>query len=188
MITIEDIKQNLGIDISKPNRKVVPVVLKAMYAEMVCNKLKLPIGIVLNKIGEDLNCKRSNIYNYQKKLKMFKTNKETKLIVKAFKTLDKKYIDEFFNLKRNQRKNYDQQFYSNSKPENDKIVEIKNDYIVKQKIQKKMNNLQVATFLKANNDYKSRNYWNVHLENYTLETWDSLRAINPKMFDSVVNN
>jgi hypothetical protein len=51
-----------------------------------------------------------------------------------------------------------------------------------------MNNLQVATFLKANNDYKSRNYWDVHLENYTLETWDSLRAINPKMFDSVVNN
>jgi hypothetical protein len=51
-----------------------------------------------------------------------------------------------------------------------------------------MNNLQVATFLKANNDFKTKKYWDVLVTEYTDNDWLSLRAINPKMFDSVVNN
>ena len=175
MITIEDIKQNLGIDISKPNRKVVPVVLKAMYVEMVCNKLKLPIGKLFEKIGNDIKTDRTNIYNLRKKIKYYKLDPATKLIIKAFQTQDKKYIQDYYNYIEKQKQNNNKLFYSYQP-------------VIKLKIKNRMNNLQVATFLKANNDFKTKKYWDVHLEKYTDNDWLSLRAINPKMFDSVVNN
>ena len=66
-MTINEIKEKLGVDLTQKNRTVVNVVLKALYVEKQYNELKhLKQSELLRKLCNDINCDRTNIYNYLK--------------------------------------------------------------------------------------------------------------------------
>jgi hypothetical protein len=185
-MTIKEIKDNLGVDITQKNRKPVYSVLRALYVEQqfkVLNHLK-PSEIP-KLICVDINCDRTNIYNYLKKVKNYKFDVATKLIVKAFNTQEKKYIDEYYAYLKKQKDIYNRRFKNDifiKQVESGQKI-IKPVIPVKPKVIKQMNNLQVANFLKANKIFKDCKYWDKMITKYTDEDWAGLRKINPKMFD-----
>ena len=185
-MTIQQIKENLGIDLSIQSRKVPTVVLKALYVEKQFEILKsLPNPEILRIISNDINCSRSNIYNYFKKLKNYKLDKATQLIVKAFNEQDKQYIEKYYEHIKQASVEYRSQWY---KQKSFKQIEeeIKDKVITpkKPKVIRPMNNLQVADYLKANKILRGKKYWDRLLTDYTEEDWFNLREINPTMFDT----
>jgi hypothetical protein len=185
-MTIKEIKDNLGVDITQKNRQPVYSVLRGLYVEhqfKVLNHLK-PSEIP-RIICVDINCDRTNIYNYLKKVKNYKFDVATKLIVKAFNTQEKKYIDEYYAYLKKQKDIYNRRFKNDifiKQVESGQKI-IKPVIPVKPKVIKQMNNLQVANFLKANKIFKDCKYWDKMITKYTDEDWAGLRKINPKMFD-----
>ena len=185
-MTIQQIKENLGIDLSVQSRKVPTVVLKALYVEHKYKELKgIPPPEILKIITQDINCHRTNIYNYFKKLNSYKLDKATQLIVKAFNEQDKTYIDKYYEHIKQASVEYRNQWY---KQKSFKQIEeeIKDKVITpkKPKVNRPMNNLQVADYLKANKILRGKKYWDRLLTDYTEEDWKELREINPTMFDA----
>lgn len=188
-MTINEIKENLGVDITQKNRKPVYSVLRGLYVEQQFKNLNhLKPSEIPRLICKDINCDRTNIYNYLKKVKNYKFDVATKLIVKAFNTKNKKYIDEYYAYLKKQKDIYNRRFKNDifisqidSTPKITKPVIIKRPKIIK-----KMNNLQVANYLKANKIFKDCKYWDIMINKYTNEDWDNLRKINPEMFDSYI--
>jgi len=187
-MTINEIKEKLGVDLTQKNRTVVNVVLKALYVEKQYNELKhLKQSELLKKLCNDINCDRTNIYNYLKKLKNYKLDIATKLIVKGFYEADKQYIDAYHQHIKQNKEDYRNQWYREKT--NNVIQETLKDRVViptKPKVVRPMNNLQVADYLKANRILKASRYWDRLLTDYTDEDWFNLREINPKMFDSYI--
>jgi hypothetical protein len=185
-MTINQIKETLGVDLTLQNRTVVNTVLKALYVEQQYKQLKhLKQTDILKSVTNDINCKRSNIYNYFKKMKTYKTDKASKLIVKAYINKDKEYIKKYYDLIQQQKDNYKQQwsfkkYYDGKDYEPKPKVNIP----IRTKVNKLMNNLQVADYLKANKVLKNTKFWDKMLLDYTNDDWHKLREINPKMFDS----
>jgi hypothetical protein len=185
-MTINEIKTNLGVDITQKNRTVVNVVLKALYVEKQYNELKhLKQSELLRKLCNEINCDRSNIYNYLKKLKNYKLDIATKLIVKGFYEADKQYIDAYHQHIKQCKEDYRNQWYR-EKTNNviQETLKVKPFIYKKEKVKLPMNNLQVADYLKANKILKLSKYWDRMITDYTNEDWFNLREINPKMFDS----
>jgi len=189
-MTINEIKENLGVDITQKNRKPVFAILRALYVEQQYKELKhLKPSEIPRIICKEINCDRTNIYNYLKKVKNYKFDVATKLIVKAFNTKNKKYLDEYYAYLKKQKDIYNRRFKEDNIfiSQVDSITKISKPVIPrKPKIIKKMNNLQVANYLKENKIFKDCKYWDKMLCKYTNEDWDGLREINPKMFDSYI--
>ena len=187
-MTIDEIKEKLGVDLTQKNRTVVNVVLKVLYVEQQYKELKhLTQADILRKLTNDINCQRSNIYNYFKKIETYKTDPASKLIVKAYYEKDKKYIDAYYQHIKEIKENYVNQWYREKT--NNIIQETLKARVVrptKPKVVRPMNNLQVADYLKANRILKMSRYWDRLLTDYTQKDWDDLREINPKMFDSYI--
>lgn len=187
-MTINEIKENLGVDLTQKNRTVVNTVLKALYVEQQYKELKhLTQADILRSVTNDINCKRSNIYNYFKKIKTYKTDTASKLIVKAYKNKDKDYIKKYYDLIQQQKDTYKQQ-WSFKKYYDGKDYEPKQKANAKPTIKanKLMSNLQVADYLKANKVLRNTKFWDKMLLDYTVDDWNNLREINPKMFDSYI--
>jgi hypothetical protein len=185
-MTINEIKETLGVDLTLQNRTVVNTVLKALYVEQQYKQLKhLKQAEILRSVTNDINCKRSNIYNYFKKMKTYKTDKASKLIVKAYVNKDKEYIKKYYDLIQQQKDSYKQQ-WSFKKYYDGKDYEPKRKVNIptRTKVNKLMSNLQVADYLKANKVLKKTKFWDKMLLDYTAEDWNKLRNINPEMFDS----
>lgn len=185
-MTIKEIKDNLGIDISIKNRSVVNVVFKALYVEYKLNDLKeMHTPDILKLISNDINCSRTNVYNYLKKLKGYKLGIGTKLIVKAFYEKDKKYLDEYNNhikqIHESKRDSWVAQKAINEIEIKPKIIKLQKTKPIKLK-----SNLQVADYLKANKIFKYSHYWDTLINDYTDEDWFKLRKINPTMFDTYI--
>lgn len=192
-MTIKEIKENLGIDLSIQSRKVPTVVLKALYVEQQYNNLKhIKQSELLKLLCADINCQRSNIYNYIKKLKNYKLDKATQLIVKAFNQQDKQYIDKYYEHIKQASVEYRSQWYKQKRIEDfckelDNKKRYSKPFIPKKpKVVRPMNNLQVADYLKANKILRGRKYWDRLLTDYTEEDWFNLREINPTMFDNYI--
>jgi hypothetical protein len=183
---INEIKTKLGVDISIPNRKVVNVVLKALYVEQQFKDLKhLKQPEILKIISTDINCSRANIYNYFKKLKGYKLNTASKLIVKAYIEKDKKYIQQYYDfIKENYENTRDNCAIRKIITEIETAPKTNIIKIQKAKPIKLKSNLQVADYLKANKIFKYSKFWDRMILDYTDEDWFNLREINPKMFDS----
>ena len=189
-MTIKEIKENLGIDLSVQSRKVPTVVLKALYVEQQYNNLKhIKQSELLKLLCADIKCQRSNIYNYIKKLKNYKLDKATQLIVKAFNQQDKQYIDKYYEHVKQASVEYRSQWYK-QKTFKQIEEEIKDKVITpkKPKVVRPMNNLQVADYLKANKILRGKKYWDRLLTDYTDEDWKELREINPTMFDTYLKS
>jgi hypothetical protein len=186
-MTINEIKENLGIDLKIKSRKPVYSILKAMYVEQQYKELKhLKATQIPKIICIDINCDRTNIYNYIKKLTGYKLDIASKLIVKAYLTKDKKYIDEYYNYLKKQTDNYrKQKTIDNFCKELDNKKKYSKPFIsTKPKVNRPMNNLQVADYLKANKIFKYCKFWDKTLNKFTEEDWNELREINPTMFDT----
>lgn len=187
-MTINEIKENLGVDITQKNRTVVNVVLKALYVEQKYNQLKhLKQSELLKILCNDINCDRTNIYNYLKKIKNYKFDIATKLIVKAYYEKDKQFIEAYHQHIKQSKEDYRNEWYKQKS--NNVIQETLKARVViptKPKVFRPMNNLQVADYLKANKILKVSRYWDRMLTDYTEEDWFNLREINSKMFDSYI--
>lgn len=187
-MTIKEIKDNLGVDLTIQCRKVPTVVLKALYVEQQYNNLKhIKQSELLKLLCADINCHRTNIYNYIKKLKNYKLNKATQLIVKAFNEQDKQYIDKYYEHIKQASDDYRSQWYREKTFK--KIEEVIKDKVItpkKPKVVRPMKNLQVADYLKANKILRNKKYWDRMLTDYTEEDWFNLREINPTMFDTYI--
>lgn len=184
MITIETIKQNLGIDITKSIRKVPNVVIRALYAEYRMEQLsKIDNRNAFETIAGEIKTHRTSLYNMFLKIDTYKRHKHTKILIEAFKTQDKKYIQKYIDTKAEEKLNYQSQWYDNNKKNNAKAPKPA-PHEAKEKIEKKLNNKQVADFLKTNNVLKKSIFWDKMITKYTKRDWDNLRDINPKMFDA----
>lgn len=187
-MTINEIKTNLGVDITQKNRTVVNVVLKALYVEQKYNQLKhLKQSELLKILCNDINCDRTNIYNYLKKIKNYKFDIATKLIVKAYYEKDKQFIEAYHQHIKQSKEDYRNEWYKEKTFK--QIEEVIKDKVItpkKPKVVRPMKNLQVADYLKANKILKVSRYWDRLLTDYTEEDWFNLREINPKLFDSYI--
>jgi len=169
-MTIKEIKDILGIDITEVNKKLPFVVLKALYIENRIIELK-----DFNKnhkyeiICKELNIKKSNILYALKQVEKYKIGETTKILFNAFKSKEKHLINDYYKAleDRNRRSVY---LYDLNKRN------IRNNSI-------KLNNLQVADYLKANSINISR-FWDRLPKYYTDKEWLELRSFNSKMFDS----
>jgi hypothetical protein len=118
-------------------------------------------------------------------MKTYKTDKASKLIVKAYINKDKEYIKKYYDLIQQQKDSYKQQ-WSFKKYYDGKDYEPKPKVVIpiRTKVNKLMSNLQVADYLKANKVLKKTKFWDKMLLDYTNDDWHKLREINPEMFDS----
>lgn len=183
-MTINEIKENLGIDISIPCRKIENIVLKGLYVEKRLSELPdLKQTIAYDLIGKEINVKRSNIFNIFKNLEHYKTNKNTKLIHLAFNTGDKIFLAQYkAQIKKQQCSNY----YIRTAEERKTKRIIKQNKIKTESVIPEtpyLNNLNVAEYLRKNKIKQSR-FWDIHPRLYTENTWNELRNFNPAMFDT----
>jgi hypothetical protein len=175
-MTTQEIKNNLGLDITKPNRKLPIIFLKSLYVEQRLQQLKdLKKADVFRIISYELNIDRTAIYNLIKQLEKYKTGETTYLIVLAFEKQEKKYINDYYKLlKQKQRDNV-------------RLYDFKKKIVKKIKENAKpvnplMSNLKLAEYMRKNN-IKTKRYWDEPITLLTEADWLQLKFYNPEMFD-----
>jgi hypothetical protein len=155
-MSIEEIKDILGIDIRDRCRNEVNILLKTIY--IVENR-----GKTLMELGEELGITYCSVYNLKKKY-LSKTNKEEMVIVKkAYYEKDPSYLDEIAKLKvlihRNTRS-----------------VAVKSEVS-----QRKMSMINICDILR---DDKKSYLNNKLVSSWNLLDWDNLKSINESKYIS----
>lgn len=175
-MTTKEIKNNLGLDITKPNRKLPVIVLKSLYVEQRLQQLKdLKKADVFRIISNELNIDRTAIYNLIKRLEKYKTGETTYLICLAFKTQEKRYIKDYYDLlKQKQRDNV--RLYDFKK----KVVKKIKENV--KPVKPLMSNLKLAEYMRKNN-IKTKRYWDEPITLLTELDWLEIRNYNVEMFD-----
>ena len=182
----QEIKEVFGIDITKKNRTIPQVALRAFYAEMRVEQLTGNITSRYTIIAKEIGCNRDNVYNLLKKGELFKTDECVKFIFEAFKTKDKALLKEYEKQLRKIRAL--SKSLKDNKMFNDgcNYAQIPSQIANNEKTIIKMSNLKLAEFLRLNKEFKHQ-LWGVPVKNISANQWEQVRNINKKMFDSIIN-
>lgn len=145
-MTIKEIKQYLGIDISIANRNTEFVILRCIYVEQQLKK-----RISHFNISKELNCTHASIYNLQKKLPIYKEHFLYNLILKSYNYRDKILFNTLYDLKKEIIKQTKKEYNANRY---DLSVRI---FINKEDNFKRFNPYKIIDILKKDNKNK---LWN----------------------------
>jgi 7,8-dihydro-6-hydroxymethylpterin-pyrophosphokinase len=198
-MTIEEIKTIFGIDITEKKRMPLLVALRAFYAVKTIKQLKknklAKTSLIYESIALEINSTRTMVYKLIEKEEYFKNDAQYSKLFLAFKNKDKSIFNEFINdlaqIRKNNRKNYFNDCYSIRKRElakeslSNTLAEI--EAVTNRNNYRKLNNLDIATFLRANNDLKSP-AWDIPVKEMTSENFEAIKKINPEMFEQLVNS
>ena len=182
----QEIKEVFGIDITKKNRTIPYVALRAFYAEMRVVQLTGNITSRYTTISKEIGCNRDNVYNLLKKGELFKKDECIKFIFEAFKTKDKVLLKEYEKQLRKTRAL--SKSAKSLKMFNDGVsyAQMPSQIANNEKTIIKMSNLKLAEFLRLNKEFKHQ-LWGVPVRNISANQWEQVRSINKKMFDSIIN-
>lgn len=181
----KEIQQIFSINIREKNRTIPYVAFRAFYSEMREKELNgIPNHFEI--IAKELNFKRVNVYNCLLKAKLFREDKNTKILFKAFKTKDKALIQEYYDNLRvlkseKQAERYLQRDLKEFIPAQRVKVISRFD-----KNKSPMTNLKLAEYLRKNKVLKHE-LWDTPVKNISVNQWQKVRSINENMYDSIVN-